>query len=133
MKRFLLFLVLCWAGLFSARAQDTTAFTTLVDSIWVFSQTHPDGFTLSVSTWKEPQEGIAVAYSSTLGSHDKAELHYVVGHALDNGGFVGGWLDTETGLYHFDSIRLFPEDSLEAACRFGRENDQLALYILVHS
>ena len=130
MKRFLFFLLLCWVGLFSARAQDTTVFTTLVDSIWVFSQTHPDGFTLSVSTWEEPQEGIAVAYSSTLGSHDKAELHYVVGHALDNGGFVGGWLDTETGLYHFDSIRLFPEDSLEAACRFGRENDQLALYIL---
>ena len=130
MKRaFLAFILLC-AGFLSAKSQDTTAFTTLVDSIWVFSQTHPDGFTLSVSTWEEPQEGIAVAYSSTLGSHDKSELHYVVSHALDNAGYVGGWLDTETGLYHFDSIRLFPEDSLEAACRFGRENDQLALYIL---
>ena len=96
MKRaFLAFILLC-AGFLSAKSQDTTAFTTLVDSIWVFSQTHPDGFTLSVSTWEEPQEGIAVAYSSTLGSHDKSELHYVVSHALDNAGYVGGWLDTDT-------------------------------------
>ena len=43
---------------------------------------------------------------------------------------VGGWLDTSDSLYYFDSSRLFPEDSLVAAIRFGIENGQIAVFVL---
>ncbi|MBP5649516.1 MAG: hypothetical protein J6X01_00355 [Bacteroidales bacterium] len=43
---------------------------------------------------------------------------------------MGGWLDTTDSLYYFDSSRLFPEDSLSAAIRFGVKNKQLAVYVL---
>ena len=102
----------------------------LADSIWVFSQMHPDGFTLNIYTWEEPEEGISVAYSATQDSHDRADLDLVVSHAQAHGGFVGGWFDSEDGSFYFDSVRLFPEDSLAQAWDFARENGQLAFYIL---
>ncbi len=108
----------------------TATTTTLADSIWVFSQTHPDGFTLNISTWEEPKEGISVSYAATQNRHDRADLDFVVSHAQSHGHHVGGWLDTETGRYYFDSVRIFPEDSLSQAIQFGRENAQIAIYIL---
>ena len=83
---------------------------------------HPDGFTLDIRTMTEPTEGIAVSYAETQGSHSREQLPKVIVHALSHDAYVGGWLDTEDSLYYFDSSRLFPEDSLEAAIRFGREN-----------
>ena len=108
----------------------TTSVVTLADSLWTYSQTHPDGFTLSISTWEEPAEGITVAYSATQDRHDRADLDYVVSHAQSHGGYVGGWLDTVTGHYYFDSVRIFPEDSLKQAIQFGIENEQISIYIL---
>ena len=108
----------------------TATTTTLADSIWVFSQTHPDGFTLNISTWEMPKKGIAVSYAATQDRHDRADLDFVISHAQSHGGHVGGWLDTKTGRYYFDSVRIFPEDSLSQASQFGRENAQIAIYIL---
>ena len=102
----------------------------LADSVWTYSQGHPEGFTLDVSRWVEPGEGICVAYRETQDSHSREALEEVVRHALAHEGYVGGWLDTTDSLYYFDSDRLFPEDSLEAAIRFGRENGQLTVYVL---
>lgn len=33
-------------------------------------------------------------------------------------------------LYYFDSVRIFPVDSLDAAIRFGQANGQIAIYNL---
>ena len=104
--------------------------TALADYVWTFSQTHPEGFTLSVSTWDEPEEGIAVSYSATQERFDRDDLDFVIRHARAHGGYVGGWLDKETGLYYFDSIQLFPEGALEEASEFGRENEQIAIYVI---
>ena len=108
----------------------TVTDVTMADSLWVFSQTHPDGFTLNISTWSMPTEGIAVSYAATQDRHDRADLEFVVSHARSHEGYIGGWLDTETGRYYFDSVRLFSEDSLTEACQFGKENAQIAIYIL---
>ncbi|MBP5483265.1 MAG: hypothetical protein J6X99_03265 [Bacteroidales bacterium] len=51
-------------------------------------------------------------------------------HAMEHDGYVGGWLDTDTGLYFFDSTRLFPETEREAAIAFGLENGQLAIFVI---
>lgn len=129
---FMLAFVACGPSRHATSPTWTTIVTTvtLADSLWTFSQTHPDGFTLNISTWEMPTEGIAVAYSDTQDRHDRDDLEFVVSHAQTHGGYIGGWLDTETGRYYFDSVRLFPEDALEQASKFGRENGQIAIYIL---
>ena len=117
----------CSRGDSSAR-QDST--TSIVDEVWAFSQTHPEGFTLDVRTMTEPDEGIAVSYAETQNSHSLSQLDKVVAHALSHDGFVGGWQNPENGLYYFDSAKLFPESSLREALLFGKENGQHSVFIL---
>ena len=102
----------------------------ITDQVWMFSQSHPEGFTLDIRTMTEPTEGIAVSYAETQGSHSREQLPKVVTHALSHDGYIGGWLSSEDSLYYFDSTRLFPEDSLDAAMQFGKDNGQYAVYIL---
>jgi len=103
---------------------------TIVDKVWDFSQAHPDGFTLDIRTMSEPTEGIAVSYAATQNSHSYDQLDEVVSHALQHDGYVGGWYNSENGLYYFDSTRLFPEDQLDEAVLFGKENGQYSVFIL---
>lgn len=103
---------------------------TVADSVWAYSICHPDGFTMNIATMTEPTEGVVVAYAATQGCHSRQQLGRVVRHAMRHGGYVGGWLDTSDSLYYFDSSRLFPEDSLAAAIRFGIENGQIAIFVL---
>ena len=102
----------------------------IADKVWAFSQAHPDGFTLDVRTMTEPTNGIAVSYVDTHNSHSRDQLDKVVEHALNHDGFVGGWYNSEDGLYYFDSTRLFPEDSLKEAIQFGKDNSQHSVFIL---
>ena len=104
--------------------------TEISDKVWAFSQSHPDGLTLDIRTMTVPTEGIAVSYAATQNSHSRDQLDKVVGHALQHDGYVGCWLNAENGLYYFDSSKLFPEDSLGAAIRFGKENGQMSVFIL---
>ena len=103
----------------SSNLADNSKVKTQSDKIWTYSQSHPDGFTLDVRTMTEPTEGIAVSYYATQGCHSRKNLNRVVRHAIRHDGYVGGWLDTADSLYYFDSTRLFPEDSLEDAIKFG--------------
>ncbi len=102
----------------------------IVEKVWQFSQSHPDGFTVDVRTMTEPTEGIAVSYAATQGSHSRENLTFVVEHALSHDGYVGGWLDSESGLYYFDSTKLFPEDQMDEAMEFARENGQSVIYVI---
>lgn len=108
--------------------QDSIA--AIAERVWAFSQAHPDGFTLDIHTMKECTEGIAVSYAETQNSHSRCQLDEVVRHALRHDGFVGGWLNTENGLYYFDSSKLFPETSLKDAILLGKENGQQSVFIL---
>ena len=103
---------------------------TVADSVWAYCVRHPDGFTVDIVTMTEPTEGVVVAYAATQGCHSRKQLGRVVRHAMRHDGYVGGWLDTSDSLYYFDSSRLFPEDSLAAAIRFGIENGQIAVFVL---
>jgi len=104
--------------------------TAISDAVWSFSQANPDGFTLDIRLMSVPKEGIAVSYAATQGSHSREKLDFVVRHALQHDGYVGGWLNTENGLYYFDSTRLFPEDKLADALKFGKDNGQTSAFIL---
>lgn len=107
-----------------------TNVSAISDNVWAFSQTHPDGFTLDIRTMTEPTEGIAVSYAATQNSHSRDQLDKVVRHALQHDGYVGGWLNSEDGLYYFDSTRLFPENDLKGALQFGKDNGQNSVFIL---
>ena len=102
----------------------------IADKVWSYSQTHQDGFTLDIRTMTNPKVGIAVSYAATQNSRSREQLDKVVGHALRHDGYVGGWQNSEDGLYYFDSTRLFPEDSLKTAIRFGEDNSQQSVFIL---
>ena len=102
----------------------------IADKVWAFSQTHPDGFTIDIRTMTEPTEGIAVSYAATQNSHSRDQLDKVVSHALQHEGYVGGWFNSEDGLYYFDSTKLFPENDLKGAIQFGKENGQHSVFIL---
>lgn len=141
MKRFLLILALASAVacgtanragrqvVLPSRAESPSTWR-VVERVWKYSRTHPDGFTLSVSTMDEPTEGISVAYAATQDCHSKEGLEYVVSHSLEHDGYVGGWLDTADSLYYFDSVRIFPESQRDSALSFARRNGQIAVYIL---
>lgn len=102
----------------------------MADRVWAYGQAHPDGFTIDIRTMTEPTEGIAVSHAATQDSHSREALERVLEHALRHDGHVGGWYNPENGLYYFDSTRLFPEDRLGDALRFGRDNGQHSVYIL---
>lgn len=123
-------LLLLLSVLFSCGTPRRLSKESLADAVWTFSQSHPEGFTLDVRKMTEPREGISVAYWATQDSHGRQALDAVVSHATTHDGFVGGWLDPSDSLYYFDSVRLFPEDSLEAAVNFGKANFQKAIYKL---
>ena len=111
-------------------ASPTVNISAIADKVWTFSQSHPDGFTLDIRTMTEPTEGIAVSYASTQGSHSRSQLDGVVSHALQHDGYVGGWYNSEDGLYYFDSTRLFPKSALDEAIQFGKENGQQSIFVL---
>lgn len=115
---------------FSGKLVTTARIQATADQVWTYSMTHPDGFTLDLHTMTEPTEGIAVSYSATQGCHSREALDYVVSHSMKHNGFVGGWFDTADSLFYFDSSRIFPEDSLAAAKKFGIENGQIAIFII---
>lgn len=127
--------LLCGITGFSACSQQDTPVvqkdvTAIADKVWAYSQDHPDGFTLDIRTMTVPTEGIAVSYAATQDSHSRDQLDKVVSHALEHDGYVGGWYNSENGLYYFDSTRLFPEDQLDEAVLFGKENGQYSVFIL---
>jgi len=106
------------AGIFVLRGQTdegADSAEAIAERLWNFSQFRPEGFTVDVRTMEQPDEGIAVAYAATQGCHSRESLVFVVTHALQHDGYVGGWLDRDSGLYYFDSTRLFPENQLEEA------------------
>ena len=111
-------------------ATEQSNITDIADKVWAFSQAHPDRFTLDIRTMTEPTEGIAVSYAATQNSHSRDQLDKVVSHAWQHEGYVGGWLNREDGLYYFDSTKLFPENELQGAIQFGKENGQHSIFIL---
>lgn len=128
-------LTLCSSTVLAACSNDSTtteqdSITPISDKVWTFCQSHPDGFTLDIRKMTEPTEGIAVSYAETQNSHSRDQLDKVVSHALSHEGYVGGWLNTDNGLYYFDSTKLFPETSLGSAIQFGKENGQHSVFIL---
>lgn len=108
----------------------TRQIRSVTDEVWAYGESHPEGFTLDVRTMGSPKEGIAVSYHDSSENPTKKEVRTTVRHALEHDGYVGGWADSQTGTYDFDSVKLFSEDSLSAAISFAAANHQKAVFVL---
>ncbi len=104
----------------------------LIDGVWDYSLINPNGFTLNVETMKPIKYGISVAYRETQDSFGKESLNGVINHALEHGKAVGGWYDTESNRYYFDSVKIFRNSEIDKATEFAKNNDQLAIYDLTN-
>ena len=125
--RFKPFLVLLLLTVSCGTARQIRSVT---DAVWAYGESHPEGFTLDVRTMDNPREGIAVSYLDGSENPTKKEVRAMVKHALKHDGYVGGWADRQTGTYDFDSVKLFPEDSLSTALSFAAANHQKAVFVL---
>lgn len=121
----------------SSKTSETTSNSNVVrtpstvrNRILSMGRNHPEGFTMDVRTLEEPKEGIAVAYAETKGIRGGRDIYKVTAHAYSHDGYVGGWLDKETGKYYYESVKVFPEEDLEEAMKFAKENGQKSVYIL---
>lgn len=96
-----------------------------------FAAAHPSGFTVNAFTGEIPTSGYCVALEATQNSHDDEGLARVIG-LIESGTtraeYVGGWLDTDTGLYYYDATVVVP--TLAEALELGRVNGQIAIFHL---
>ena len=74
-----------------------------VNYCWEYAQHHPNGFTLDISDYSVPKEGIVVAYMETQDSFGKEGLRVAVHHSLAHNQIVGGWYNDDNGKYYFDT------------------------------
>jgi len=104
--------------------------TDLMARVLEHSKNNPYDFTLDLETLRPVNFGFSVAFRETQDGFGTEGLEKAIRHAMENEGTIGGWLDEETGRYHFDSVRVFAETAFGAAVEFARENGQLAFYNL---
>lgn len=100
----------------------------LINAILKIAKRNPDGFTVKIPNLENVASGFITAYEETQNSFNRQGLEKVINHALENGQTVGGWMDTESNLYYFDSCKVF--DNEREAVEFGRQNKQLAIFDL---
>lgn len=104
----------------------------LIERVWEYSLNNPDGFTLDIEAMKSVKFGISVAYADTQNSFGKESLESVIKHALEHGKTLGGWYDTESDKYYFDSVKIFKNADLGKAIEFAKLNDQIAIFDLTN-
>ncbi|WP_176553138.1 hypothetical protein [Bacteroides sp. KFT8] len=104
----------------------------LIDGVWEYSLINPNGFTLNVETMKPVKYGISVAYKETQDSFGKESLNRGINHALEHSKTVGGWFDTDSNRYYFDSVKIFKNSEIDKAIEFAKNHNQLAIYDLTN-
>lgn len=90
---------------------------------------NPEGFTIDANTLEPVTSGYAVALAETQNSFGSEGITKVIasieaGHA----NAIGGWLDSQTGLYYYDAVRIYTD--IDAAYQAARDNEQLAFFDL---
>ena len=92
---------------------------------------NPSGFTVDAHTGEFPASGYCVALAETQDSHGPEGLARVLALIQSErtpATCVGGWLDTETGLYYYDAVVVLHDR--HAAEALGRANGQIAIFHL---
>ncbi len=85
-----------------------------------------DGFTFDLRSMQKVKSGIIVAHLTTQNAFGLNGFIKAFIHARTNDQIFGGWY--HDGKFYFDSCRVFTDK--EEAIRFGKENDQIAIFDL---
>lgn len=95
----------------------------------VIAAANQGGFTWNIHEEKMQSHGFAVARAETQNSFNAEGLLRAVEFAVKNDiPCIGGWYDSESGLYYYDATEIFSnKDEAENA---ARENEQLAYFDL---
>lgn len=110
--------------------EERTNLDQVVEYCWAYAQNHPDGFTLCISDYNVPVEGIVVSYEETQNQFGIEGVRYAVTHASAHSQIVGGWLNPKDQRYYFDSDTIFNEDSLADAIEWAKHNYQSCVFVL---
>ena len=91
---------------------------------------NPEGFTINAETLEPVTHGFAVAIADTQNSFGPEGmvrvLEYAAAHSEVNA--LGGWLDTETGLYYYDCVVIVYD--IKRARELAVINNQIAIFDL---
>lgn len=88
---------------------------------------NPEGYTVDKKR-KAISDGYSIAVKETQDSHGVWGLMRTTFHSLRKGLNFGGWLDSNTGRYYYDSV-VIEHDEATAIAK-GLKNDQIAIYNL---
>lgn len=88
---------------------------------------NPEGYTVDKRR-HAITDGYSIAVKGTQDSHGVLGLVRTTYYSLRHGLNFGGWLDTATGRYYYDSVVI--EHDEDTAIAKGRENEQIAIYNL---
>jgi len=105
--------------------------TLSIATLAAFAAANPSGFTIDARTGEIPTSGYCVALAQTQNSHGLdglARVLSLIQSGTTRATCVGGWLDTESGLYYYDATVLVQDRA--AAEALGRANKQLAIFCL---
>lgn len=91
---------------------------------------NPEGFTVNKETFEPVLSGYSVAVKETQNSFGNYGAARVVAYANKHQEVtaLGGWRDSETGLYYYDCVIIC--ETLEEALDLGRANSQIAIFDL---
>lgn len=91
---------------------------------------NPSGFTIDITIFETPKEGIVVSYEATQNSFGKEGLRKAIQHARSHAHIVGGWLNCNDKQCYFDSDTIFQENMLDETIKWAKKNNQSAIYVL---
>lgn len=100
----------------------------MINAIEKIAKENPEGFTVKLPEMNWVISGYIAAYKDTQNCFGSEGLEKAVQHALNHDKIVGGWLNEENKLFYFDSSKVFENE--EEAKKFGRENEQIAIFDL---
>lgn len=111
----------------------------VISTIAAIAAMNPEGFTVNAATLQPVTKGFAVAMKQTqnsFGAEGLAKVANVIEELQNSDEMngrtlaLGGWYDSESGLYYYDATVIF-EDRTEAI-EAGRANDQIAIFDLAN-
>ena len=99
----------------------------LCDKFMDITRLNPEGFTCDLKG-NEIKDGYAVGIAETSDCVGKSGLMKVLRSSYKRFMQVGGWLDKSTGVFYYDSIRIY--DNPKQAIDFAIANNQKVIYDL---
>lgn len=105
--------------------------TNLFATVAAIAAANPAGFTYDLVNGSFPSSGYVIALQETQNSFGHEGLQKVinlVSSGKTKATCVGGWFDSESGLYYYDAS-IIVED-LQEAIALGNINNQIAIFNL---